>query len=364
MVDGKYFAASTSDRTTSIQVSAYKKFRLENAKGEYLAYDGENYSGNMKIYDCYTYGLDDSLMWNITVAESTEFKLTKAEDGCQLIATIGGQGYAVTANGADKVSISSAGISASGKDYTLDAFVQSKNNDIIRLQAEADGKTTIKKNSGKIVVNSDSYCKDTTVCRFSEGEKEEIGPSKVSDKKTEIETGDEIILPFTDVKKGRWFYEYVEYVYKKGIMTGLNATTFGPEDNITRAMVVTVLWRMAGEPEPASKGKVFPDVPTGKWYSKAVAWAKENKIVGGYSTGLFGTDDNIIRQDFVKILKGYTNYIGAEIPADTFESYIVKDDAKDVSGYAREYVQWAFQRSIIGQGSGLNPKGFLTRAET
>ena len=58
------------------------------------------------------------------------------------------------------------------------------------------------------------------------------------------------------------------------------------------------------------KGKVFPDVPTGTWYSKAVAWAKENKIVGKYSTGLFGTDDNIIRQDFVKILKEYMEFSG------------------------------------------------------
>lgn len=170
-------------------------------------------------------------------------------------------------------------------------------------------------------------------------------------------------MPFTDVKKGRWFYDYIKYVYDKKIMTGLNETTFGPNDNVTRAMVVTVLWRLAGEPEPVNLGKVFPDVPTGKWYSKAVAWAKENKIVGGYQNGLFGTNDNIIRQDFVKILKGYTDYIGVEITADTIESYTIKNDAKNVSKYAIEFIQWAYQRSIIGQGSNLNPKGYLSRAE-
>ena len=170
-------------------------------------------------------------------------------------------------------------------------------------------------------------------------------------------------MPFTDVTKGRWFYDYVKYVYDKKIMTGLNATTFGPDDNVTRAMVVTVLWRLAGEPDPVNTGKVFPDVPTGKWYSEAVAWAKENKIVGGYQNGFFGTNDNIIRQDFVKILKGYMDYIDIDIPIVTSDSYTSKPDANEVSGYAKEYVQWAYQREIIGQGSNLNPKGMLSRAE-
>ena len=170
-------------------------------------------------------------------------------------------------------------------------------------------------------------------------------------------------LPFTDVSKGRWFYDYVKYVYENEIMTGLNATTFGSEDKITRAMVVTVLYRIAGEPLIVSEEKVFPDVPTGKWYSNAVAWAKENNIVGGYNTGLFGTNDNILRQDFVKILKGFADYIGVTIDPVTTESYTIKPDAKNVSNYAKQYVEWAYQRSIIGQGSDLDPKGYLSRAE-
>ena len=86
--------------------------------------------------------------------------------------------------------------------------------------------------------------------------------------------------------------------------------------------------------------------------------------MGGYETGLFGTNDSIIRQDFVKILKGYNDYVGAAVAPVTKDSYKVKADAKDVSKYAIESMQWAFQRSLIGQGSNLNPKGFLTRAET
>jgi len=171
-------------------------------------------------------------------------------------------------------------------------------------------------------------------------------------------------VPYKDVRLDSWYTSYVEYVSYKKIMTGYDNITFAPNDNITRAMVVTVFWRMAGEPEPKNSGKVFPDVPTGKWYSKAVAWAKENKIIGGYNTGFFGTNDCIIRQDFVKILKGYADYKGLEIDKATNVSFKTKADAGKVSDYAKPFIEWAYQRNIIGQGSDLNPKGFLTRAET
>ena len=361
-LDGKYFAASTADGTMPIQITANKKFKLENEKGEWLEYDGTNYTGNMSVYDCYTDGLDGSMMWNITIDRTDSLKLTKAENSCRLIATINGQGYALTADGADSVLLSVNGVLADGKEYDLNAYVQSDNNKIIGLQTKAKGNTTIQKKAEQIILKSDTGCKNTAVYKFEDLKKEEIKPESVTSKNVVIDTEESI--KFTDVKKGKWFYDYIKYVYKRNIMTGLNATTFGPDDQITRAMVVTVLWRMAGEPEPESKGKVFPDVPTGKWYSKPIAWAKENKIVGGYETGLFGTNDSIIRQDFVKILKGYNDYVGAAVAPATKDSYTVKADAKDVSKYAIESMQWAFQRSLIGQGSDLNPKGFLTRAET
>ena len=178
---------------------------------------------------------------------------------------------------------------------------------------------------------------------------------------------DLITLPFTDVFPYNWFYQYVQYVYAKGIMTGLDEQTFAPNMNCSRAMVVTVLWRMAGCPEPESTEQVYPDVPTGKWYSKAAAWAKENGIATGYSSGekagYFGTDDDILRQDFAKMLKGFADYMETDIPVRNTESYTVKADADEVSEYAAEYVQWAYQRNIIGQGSDFDPKGLMTRAE-
>ena len=170
-------------------------------------------------------------------------------------------------------------------------------------------------------------------------------------------------LPFKDVKKTNWYYDYVKFVYEEGVMTGLNETTFGPNEAITRAMVVTVFYRLAGEPEVVVNKKPFPDVAKNKWYSAAVAWAKEVGIVGGYNDGNFGPNDNIKRQDFVKILKSYCDYICADFAPLTDESYKTKPDAKKVSKYAREYMDWAYKRNLIGQGSDLNPLGDLTRAE-
>ncbi len=173
---------------------------------------------------------------------------------------------------------------------------------------------------------------------------------------------------FTDVKSTNWFYDAVKYVSENGFMTGTSKTTFEPNLNCSRAMVVTVLYRMAGEPDIRHKEQVFPDVPTGKWYSNAVAWAKENKIVNGYTSGKnqgkFGTDDDITRQDFTKILKGYADYIKVDIGVATKESYTVRADASQVAGYAKPYIEWAYQRNFIGQGSDINPRGKLTRAET
>ena len=175
-------------------------------------------------------------------------------------------------------------------------------------------------------------------------------------------------LAFTDVRSTNWFYDAVKYVSENGFMTGTSKTTFEPNLNCSRAMVVTVLYRMEGEPDIRHKEQVFPDVPTGKWYSNAVAWAKENKIVNGYTSGKnqgkFGTDDDITRQDFTKILKGYADYIKVDIGVATKESYTVRSDANLVAGYAKPFIEWAYQRNFIGQGSDINPRGKLTRAET
>ena len=115
-------------------------------------------------------------------------------------------------------------------------------------------------------------------------------------------------LPFVDVNSGAWYYDAVSFVYNKGIMNGVTSTTFEPNSTLTRGMVVTMLWRLAGEPYVS--GGSFSDVASGRYYSTAVAWAAKNGIVDGYSSTVFGVNDPVTREQFATILYRYAKYMG------------------------------------------------------
>ena len=108
-------------------------------------------------------------------------------------------------------------------------------------------------------------------------------------------------LPFADVSGSDWFYNDVRYVYEKGIMDGTGADRFSPNAPLTRAMIVTILYRMAGSPA-MSGASDFKDVDSNKWFAKAVAWAAANGIVNGYGSGLFGPNDPVTREQLAAIL--------------------------------------------------------------
>ena len=115
--------------------------------------------------------------------------------------------------------------------------------------------------------------------------------------------------PFADVSGSDWFYNDVRYVYEKGIMDGTGADRFSPNAPLTRAMIVTILYRMAGSPS-VSGSSDFTDVAAGKWFAKAVAWAAANGIVNGYGSGLFGPNDPVTREQLAAILYRYAVYGG------------------------------------------------------
>ena len=106
---------------------------------------------------------------------------------------------------------------------------------------------------------------------------------------------------FSDVPNGAWYADAVDYVYEHGIMNGTSATTFSPNTPMTRAMLVTVLHRAAGSPSAAT-GTAFSDVPSGAYYTDAVAWASANGIVTGYGNGRFGSNDPVSRAKIAAIL--------------------------------------------------------------
>lgn len=168
--------------------------------------------------------------------------------------------------------------------------------------------------------------------------------------------------PFTDVQETDWFYEAVKYVQQKELFTGTSKTTFAPDNTMTRAMLVTVLYRLAGTPEVTGTVQ-FPDVAPDAYYADAVIWATQNEIVGGYSNGFFGSDDMVTREQMATFLYRYAQY-------KKYDVSLVKDlnnftDSSQVSQYAVRPMQWAFATELISGTSKttLNPKGSATRAQ-
>jgi len=162
----------------------------------------------------------------------------------------------------------------------------------------------------------------------------------------------------------------VMYVFENGIMNGTstNPMLFSPAANLTRGMIVTILYRMEGEPDVSDLSNPFGDVTAEQWYADAVKWAAENDIVKGYASGAFGPRDNITRQDLAVILLRYMIY--KEIVRPVTAQYLFFADAEDISDYAMEAIQ-TFNKLGIINGTGtndegqtkINPKGNATRAE-
>lgn len=169
---------------------------------------------------------------------------------------------------------------------------------------------------------------------------------------------------YKDVSASDWFYNDVNYVYEKGLMTGLTPNTFGPYEPLMRAQFATILYRMEGSPKTIYRNQ-FSDVSDGQWYSNPVIWANDAKIVTGYGTsGLFGTSDNITREQMTVMMFRYAQYKGYDTSqrAD-FSRY---KDASSVSGFAKDAMQWAVSKGIISgkeNGTIIDPQGNALRAE-
>ena len=169
-------------------------------------------------------------------------------------------------------------------------------------------------------------------------------------------------LPFIDVNANDWFYGDVEYVYTKGIMSGTGATIFDPNSQLTRGMIVTILYRMEKEAAVSGASK-FTDVDIAQWYGKAVVWAADNGIVTGYSDTAFGPNDPVTREQLAAILYRYAVYRG--MTAVTLEDNLGGfADADQISSYAIPAMNWAVGKGLInGSGSTLAPKAQATRAQ-
>ena len=167
-------------------------------------------------------------------------------------------------------------------------------------------------------------------------------------------------LPFTDVTKADPFYDDVKFVYNEGIMNGVSASRFDPQSGLTRGMIVTVLYRMEGEPE-VPEGSIFTDVPAGEWYSDGVVWAASKGIVNGYGDGKYGPTDPVTREQLAAILNRYADFKGYAIETDALDAA----DAGSVSGWAADNVKWAAANGILetDEKGNIRPTEPASRAE-
>jgi len=167
---------------------------------------------------------------------------------------------------------------------------------------------------------------------------------------------------FDDVNPNQWYAEAIDYVVRAKLFQGVSETTFAPNDSMSRAMLVTVLYRLEGYPATTGTNP-FTDVAAGKWYTDAVIWASEAGIINGYNAKSFGPSDPITREQMATILYRYAVYKGYDITATND----LKDfsDAKNVSDWALQSMKWAVGEGlIVGRTpTRLVPGGDATRAQ-
>ena len=258
---------------------------------------------------------------------------------------------------------SSGGSSSTVEDRTPTVSVNGSGG---KVHAASDGTVTITPDKGyriaKILVNGREVTEstrltglkatDTVVVTFEREEEPEETP----------EENPKPVHTFTDVGPDDWYAEAVNYAVSNGLFLGISETEFGPSVSMSRAMLVTVLHRMAGVPNAGTAN--FADVPADAWYTQAVAWAAANGIVQGVSDSRFAPNVPVTREQMATILYRYANHTGVAVDggSGSLDSF---RDASAVSGYAVQAMGWAVDRGLIsGVGDQrLSPGGSATRTQ-
>ena len=188
------------------------------------------------------------------------------------------------------------------------------------------------------------------------GEAENTKPSKPT---TPTKPGkNDTKFPFIDVSKNDRYYDAVDYLYNNGIMNGTTDTLFSPNAELTRAMVVTILYRAQGKPAVSTSGS-FKDVAAGRYYTEAVEWAAANNIVKGFTDGTFKPDEPVTREQLAAFISRYAEYNGIEIVAADGKL----DADAVVSNWAKKNVEWAVAEGILTSAQAKNATQNATRAE-
>lgn len=335
---GKFADGTEADK----QLATGYDGKLDETEVTALDPEGDN-------YDFEGWAFEDNTRYDSTYAFTADTTLHAVWDRRSSGGSSGGSGsssYAVSvssvSNGSVTVSPKNASKGATvtitvtpDEGYELDTLtVTDKDGNNIRLTNAGDGKYTFTMPSSKVTVTANF----TAV--------EEI-PGQVGS--------------FTDVNTDDWFAEAVQYMLDNEMMNGTSATTFSPSTTTTRGMIVTILYRLEGEPDAAASS--FTDVASNMYYADAINWAAANGIVNGITTTTFGPDNAITREQMAAILYRYAQYKGYDVTASNDLGRYT--DASQISAYATAAMQWANAEGLItgNTTTTINPIGNATRAE-
>ena len=170
---------------------------------------------------------------------------------------------------------------------------------------------------------------------------------------------------FTDLNGNAWYHDGIHFCLEEGVMAGYGNDLFGPDDALSRAQLCQIVYNMESQPA-VTGGSAFTDVADGAWYLDAVTWAASQGIVGGYGGGLFGPEDNITREQLATILYRYAQAKGYDVSVGEDTNILSYTDVNDLAEYAIPAMQWACGAGVIngtGDGSTLTPQGNATRAQ-
>jgi hypothetical protein len=228
-----------------------------------------------------------------------------------------------------------------------------KSGDTVTITAEPDkgyqtGTVTVTTSDGETVEVTENNGTYTFTMP-----KDEVTVSVTFDKKA---------IPFTDVKEGSWYYDSVDYVYLNDMMVGTSDSLFSPDMSLTRGMLVTILWRLEGSPAAGPDAIEFSDVDSSQWYADAVAWASSEGIVAGYDNGQFGPEDDITREQLATIMYRYASFKGYDTSARSVTTF---SDNDQISSYAVESMSWANATGLLqGMGDNqISPQTGATRGQ-
>ncbi len=226
--------------------------------------------------------------------------------------------------------------------------VLDKDGNALGLTSKGGGKYTFIMPGGEVTVTAAFTDEDGWNRSYTDCPKDETCP----------------IEPFPDAVNKEWYHDGVHFCIENGLMVGFPDGNFYPYGDVTRAQVVTILWRLEDSPV-VNYAMQFEDAPADAWFTEAVRWAASNGVVTGYSDKAFGPNDAITREQFAAILWRYSKLKGYDVSVGEDTNILDYNDAQSVSSYAVPAIQWACGSGMISGTSALtlDPTGVTSRAQ-